>query len=242
MDRGRILEQIRRIAAENDGKVPGREKFESETGIKPSDWYPHLWLRWSDAAKEAGFSPNKLQEAIEPEILLEKYISLVRELGHIPVDGELRRKSGTDRSFPSHSTFSKLGGKKQLLAALLQHCRTHPGLDDVLAPCKEVTAQKSEGDETRKNSRQAIKTGFVYLMKSGRHFKIGRTNSVGRREAELRIKIPVPPKTVCYIETDDPAGVESYWHARFSDKRGEGEWFDLSPEDVSAFKRWKRIV
>lgn len=85
-------------------------------------------------------------------------------------------------------------------------------------------------------------TGFVYLMKSGRHYKIGRTNSMGRREWELGIKLPVPPKTIHRIESDDPVGVEAYWHRRFSEKRGEGEWFNLSPEDIKAFKRWKRIV
>jgi hypothetical protein len=52
----------------------------------------------------------------------------------------------------------------------------------------------------------------------------------------------VPPKTIHSIETDDPIGVETYWHSRFSAKRGEGEWFELSPEDIKAFKRWKRIV
>jgi hypothetical protein len=79
-------------------------------------------------------------------------------------------------------------------------------------------------------------------MKSGRHYKIGRTISVGSRERQLAIKIPVPPKTIHSIETDDPIGVEAYWHNRFSATRGEGEWFNLSPEDVKAFKRWKRIV
>ena len=90
--------------------------------------------------------------------------------------------------------------------------------------------------------RRSSLGSFVYLMKSGRHYKIGRTSSLGRREWELGIKIPIPPKTIHSIETDDPVAVEAYWHKRFSDKRGEGEWFDLSPEDITAFKRWKRII
>lgn len=65
-----------------------------------------------------------------------------------------------------------------------------------------------------------VETGFFYLMKSGRHYKIGRTKSLGRRGSELAVKIPVPPKTIHNIETDGAVGVEAYWHKRFDDKRG----------------------
>ena len=41
----------------------------------------------------------------------------------------------------------------------------------------------------------------------GTHHKIGRTNSLSRRGYELGIKIPVPPRTIHYVETDDPAGI-----------------------------------
>lgn len=67
--------------------------------------------------------------------------------------------------------------------------------------------------------------GYVYLMKSGKYYKLGKTNSVGRREYELGVKLPEEVKTVHFIKTDDPDGIEAYWHKRFEQKRKKGKWF-----------------
>ncbi len=242
MDKSKILEGIQRIALANGGKAPGSMALESQTGIRKSDWYPHHWLRWGDAIVEAGYMANQLATATSEEVLIQSYISLARELSHLPIGGEIRRKASTDKSFPSHTVFARLGGKEQMLDAVLHYCQNHADHEDVLALLanrKDLEKEKMTGEINRESK---VATGFVYLMKSGRHHKIGRTISLGSRERQLAIKIPIPPTTVHSIETDDPSGVEAYWHRRFAEKRGEGEWFDLSADDIKAFKRWKKII
>lgn len=238
IDKACVLDEIRRLAKDNDGKAPGQIVFERKTGIRHSDWYPHLWLRWNDALIEAGFAGNRLQAAYPKDFLIKKFIAFVREIGRVPVKGEFLRKSKADKTFPSQHTFYR-EGKEGLLRRVIQYCREHPGHEDVSTLC---SAELKQSIDTLDEKKTRPSTGFVYLMRSGRHYKIGRTVSVGSRERQLTIQIPVPPTTVHRIETDDPGGVEAYWHRRFADKRGKGEWFDLSADDVAAFKRWKRIV
>ncbi len=219
----------------NGGKAPGAAAFEHDTGIGRRDWFPHVWLRWSEAIVEAGFEANQFVVSIPKEVVVVKFIELTRELGRIPVKGELLRKAKLDKSFPSANLFYS-EGKEGLLKRVAQYCEAHPGNEDILALCGLTEV------EVKSEKKAKIQTGFVYLMRSGRHHKIGRTNSLGSRERQLAIKIPVPPTAVHSIETDDPVGVEAYWHKRLAEKRGEGEWFDLTSDDIAAFKRWKRIA
>jgi hypothetical protein len=179
-----------------------------------------------------------LQEPYDENLLIEKYIGLVRELGRIPVHGELLMKRETDRDFPNGKTFDyRFGSKARLLAKVREYCNNHAGFDDIAQLCAGVPSSKEA------SAREDVqRDGSVYLLKAGRYYKIGKTNAIGRREYELAIQLPQKARTVHVIQTDDPAGIEAYWHARFAAKRTNGEWFELNSTDVQAFKRRHKFM
>ena len=238
MTKQHILNEIKRTAAANDGVPLGVSRFFQETGIKDSDWCGKIWARWGDAIREAGLKPNRLQAAYSEDLLIEKFIGLARDLGRFPVASEVRMKARLDDSFPSHNTFSRFGSKHRFAAKILDYCKNRAGYDDVIALCMPIAIPPQVADDKDESEPEGA-IGFVYLMKSGRHYKIGRSNAAGRREYELAIQMPEKLITVHTIRTDDPAGIEDYWHRRFAAKRKNGERFDLSNLDVDVFKRRK---
>jgi Meiotically Up-regulated Gene 113 (MUG113) protein len=241
VDKEHVLAEIKRTARGNGGVPLGRQKFEAETGIKYHYWGKH-WARWSDAQIEAGFVPNKLQAAIGEEVLLESFISVMRELGRFPTVAELRLKHARDAGFPSEKTFgTRFGGQAALASRLLQYCGEHSGYQDVVKLCEARASKPLEDGALLTSDPVAVELGHVYLLRSGRYSKIGRSNAVGRREYELAIQLPERAEIIHSIKTDDPAGIEAYWHSRFATKRKGGEWFALGPADVQAFKRRKSM-
>ncbi|HYE36468.1 GIY-YIG nuclease family protein [Methylocaldum sp.] len=241
MTKERILKEISRLAIENGGVAPGSAKFATETGIRKSDWYPNLWLRWSDAVSEAGFAPNKFTTAYNSEILILKYIELIRELGHFPIEGELANKRKVDSSFPDRGAFSQLGTKQDRVKRIFEYCRNRSDCADIVEHCKDAARSRNRSTVVEKSGAESV--GYVYLLRHGtrNEYKIGRTNNPIRREGEIRFELPEKVQPIHYIKTDDPAGVEIYWHSRFSTKRKAGEWFALNADDVRAFKRWRKI-
>ncbi len=236
-----IIDEIKRTAQENGGRPLGIARFEAETGVKSSDWMGKFWPRWGDALVEAGFQPNTLQGARGDDELLESLALLTRELGHFPVANELKLRARTEPGFPWHNTFARFGPKRALATRLRQFAIAR-GYEDVVAHCDGVVARpvspsSSADDDAAAEPESGF--GYVYLMKSGRHYKVGRSNAVGRRERELAIQLPEQTKVVHSIKTYDPVGIESYWHGRFGERRKNGEWFQLTAKDVAAFKRRK---
>jgi len=241
MDKDEIISEIKRIAKKSNGKAPGFQKFSTETGLRKSDWYPNIWLRWGDAIIESGYQPNNYNTAYDTDFLIKKYIYFIRELNHFPIEGELRIKRKTDKSFPSHSGFSQLGTKQDRIQKIINYCQEKEEFNDIILHCsKVIKTAKYKDDSTHKKLE---KVGYVYLLRHGsrQEYKIGRTNNPIRREGEIRLELPEKIQPIHYIETDDPSGIENYWHSRFASKRKEGEWFSLTTNDVKAFKRWRKI-
>src|SRR3989338_4326654 len=183
-----IIDAIRKTAEQNGGKPLGRNKFADEAGIKPYDWEKY-WVRYGDACKEAGFAPNKITVAYADEFLMKKMVALIRKLGKFPTYGEVRFERNNDPEFPgSKSVFETKEEKRILAEKILTWCQHNNGHEDIIKLCTPVLeeAKKIPSD----NSDAAKIVGEVYLFKSGRYYKIGKTNNTVRRGSELRIQLP----------------------------------------------------
>ena len=238
MDKELILQQIRLFAAKNGGRTPGKVAFQKATGIKESDWSGKYWARWSDAISEAGLSPNVMQTAYNKKFVAEKFISLIREFGRCPSSAEIRLKAKSDKSFPSHNTLTHHLGKQSDRAAFIKsYCEEKGGMEDVIQICMPyIKPEPIIHDDFEEDFPS---TGYVYLVKSGKFYKIGSTNNPDRRQYEIGLQLPEKIHHIHSIETDDPSGIEAYWHNRFRKKRLRGEWFDLNANDIIIFRRRK---
>ena len=235
MKKDDILREIQRTAHENGGVPLGRQRFFAATGIRESDWVGRHWTRWSDAVREAGLEPQKLNGALPDATIVEAAILIIRDLGHFPTAAELRMASVNDIELPSHNTFRRFGGIGGLREKLVDHCREtgDAALLSLVSPGAGLSADQPD----RSDEEPELEDGFVYLLKSGRHYKIGKAMSVAQRKRQLDIQLPERAEIVHRIKTDDPFGIEGYWHRRFASKRLDGEWFSLTGDDVKAFRR-----
>lgn len=235
MNKAAILAEILRTAEDNQGVPLGQERFETETGISPGTWRGKFWRTWGEAVKEAGLTPQKKKEATSEAFMIEYLAKLARKNGRWPTQADLRMERTENPDCPSIHAFDRLGSTQQRAALVLAFIDAHPDYEDVrgFVPANEAGTTERQQDDS------AATEGFVYMIKAGRHYKIGKTFSVPRRHREISLELPEKPDVVHTIRTDDPSGIEAYWHGRFAARRANGEWFALTGDDVRAFKRRK---
>lgn len=119
--------------------------------------------------------------------------------------------------------------------------QAHPGVRRHHSSAAPVAVAPTEADKSDDGDDSQPVPGYVNLLRSGKHHKIGRSNDHGRRAYELGLQLPEKLEMVHTIETDDAVGIEHSWHERLWDRRRNGEWFTLTRGDVAAFKRLRSV-
>jgi hypothetical protein len=239
-----ILGEIRRTAAINNNKPLGQTAFLAETCVTEHEWKGVYWARWGDALVEAGFEPLEWNPALDEEEIFKHLASLVRKYQKYPAKAEIQMESRSNKSVPVPTTLRRrLGEKAEIIRKLRDYCLSKEEYTDVVAIlAKEVASVKPirNHSEQAASSKNQLPTGYVYLVKSGKLYKIGYSENHWRRKSELHKQTAEGITEIHTIAAiDDAPGIEKYWHNRFSEQRQHGEWFNLSAEDISAFKKRK---
>ncbi len=81
--------------------------------------------------------------------------------------------------------------------------------------------------------------GWIYMLQAGNCYKIGKATKLDRRIYQLKIQLPFKVELVHAIRTDDIDHAERHWHRRFEAKRMNGEWFELTTNDVQEFRQYE---
>lgn len=81
------------------------------------------------------------------------------------------------------------------------------------------------------------KPGYVYLIKAPNdRYKIGITKRPEQRLATFQTMMPFEVFYIHLIPTNHRNRLENELHQQFAGKRYKGEWFNLSPDDVTRIK------
>lgn len=237
MTKDEILSEIRRVARERDGRV-GLKSFLKATGIPEKQILGKHWATWNEVLTDAGIATTSfLRPRTDESSVLESVAQAIQRLKKWPTENELSLERRRDSSFPSLTVIRRLRQSRRLARLLGVHCANRPDLVDA---AKIAAHQTMSGSGEVSAIGRAPVQGYVYMMRSGRRYKIGHTSSPSRRYREVRLDLPDPTSLVHSIETDDPPGIENYWHDRFKSKRvRDTEFFTLDAADVVAFKRRK---
>lgn len=172
-----------------------------------------------------------MNQRLTADEVLAPLARLAIRLNRLPSYADIRLHKRSDAAIPNDKTIANHFGEVSNLREALRgySARTRNDALALLIPPAEE----------RKESLTTAVDGQVYLLKSGSYYKIGRTDNVARRITEIRLALPERVELIHAINTDDPVGIEAYWHRRFADKRKNGEWFGLAAADVRAFLRRK---
>lgn len=236
MDKDQLTRRLIQLAGERGGHIAFRA-FVEATGISERRLRDQPWFQgWNKLLQEVGLDTKTFKvDRIPPEAIARAVAELMNRSGKWPTEDELRREKTHNAEIPNASTISPLRRSGELARLIVELGAANPEFADAAAIASKHLVQAP--DEAATDER--VK-GYVYLLRSGRSYKVGKSGDPARRFREVKLELPDETVQVHAIATDDPSGIEAYWHQRFSAKRIRNtEFFSLVAEDVRAFKRRK---
>lgn len=241
MNEEEAVRLVRTLAEKNGGKVSFRS-FIAEAGIpdqriRKEPWFPG----WNQFIEKIGLETSVFEkERTTDEVVTAALADLIERLKHWPTEDECAREKKRNHAFPDLKVIRRVRKSGKLYELL----RIYNPQDAAFALSRRLAEDLNAQHASQKTEQSVADSsrvqGYVYMMRYGGKYKIGFTNSLARRFRDVQIELPEETFKIHTIETDDPSGIEQYWHKRFAAKRiRKSEWFDLNADDVRAFKRRK---
>lgn len=78
--------------------------------------------------------------------------------------------------------------------------------------------------------------GYIYALKSAYGYKIGRTKNIPSRMRAFGVHLPFIYSIEFCVWFDDHIEAETSYHRLFAGKRINGEWFDVSNDDLAKIR------
>lgn len=226
------------------GNPPGEILFYRQTGLTKYVLRDAGVRSYGDLCELAGFQRRRLTERMTRDELFRPLALLAAKLKRFPDSTDREIAHREDATFPGYRAYrTAQDADGPLDLQLLEWCGSQPEHSEAAVILQSHVSQKADRPQRIQPVKRKI-TGYVYLMrygKSGRDYKLGMTDEVSRRHAQISGMYPGDLRIVHVIGTDDPNGIERYWKRRFESRQvqGKDEIFRLLPEDLVAFKSRK---
>jgi hypothetical protein len=187
-------------------------------------------LQLAEAANEGGIGVGRIQYFATRARMIDgvgssddmsaiKTLKLMQEIGLLEILAK-------DDSFGFSYHLLWDSTKTDIKEAVLASESVGEDLDELHTE-ERMTTEQSQASHASK--------AYVYLLRCGEYFKIGRTNNLDRRMDQLSIQLPHKPQIIHAIHTNVPAYTERFFHEKFGEFRLNGEWFQLSQEAIGYF-------
>jgi len=135
---------------------------------------------------------------------------------------------------------TKFFNPDNLLSKVNQYAKTRlieeGKIDKAMANISEAKRLATEREEKEKHDnerRVVVSVGYIYLIKSNYGFKIGKSQNIKQRSKLFGVLMPFKFDYIFKKKCKDYHNLELKLHEMFEHKNLNGEWFQLSEDDIN---------